>query len=479
MKQKNVLKNNFLFTVILLFLLVSCRNEDKNKNTTDSLKLTKECISAKKEKKLKHQELPFFKGEKIWIKKLNFIKDTFYDGGMNCNKLITDFKGNIYMQIQINYGILILDSHRKYNSNKTNLIFVKFDNKGNLINSYGLNGIPLKMVNRNGNTYFFVAKERGKNISIIDYVISNNNEFMKIHQFNFSDSTDIRDVDVDSTGNILFSGCENIEIKEETIYGDDVISSRYTRKNSSPLLIKYNSNGIIVWKKYCNKKCLGVFDKIFIDSKNNIIVDGDFSKCEILSTNNLLPINLEGQCFIKFDLSGKLLLKKIINEYLGVNLEGDGIYLENNVSLSKQNHILLYANEAYTHKGLFYCKIYNDDFNLLSKFLIQNIKNVELNNFVIEQKHQTIIASNNSEFFYLNDRETVKEFYKRQKLYFRRVDASGHTIWGKTIKEALQINYFTECNDSTFYMIASKINNLGNSYHDDPDFYDYYIIAYR
>jgi len=461
--QKNLLIISWLLCFLFCFNL---NGTQRSGNNTRKL-ITNAPQNNKKE------TLHYFEGKRIWAKKFDI------DGDLSSKIIKADKASNIYMFISY-YGKLKLTNTKTFNNKKNwDLIFAKFNDKGKLIACMDLKTAePLQIVERNNRISFFVKKQNKKEHyylngysdfsnypytqSIQEYTFVGENEIVKKNEIKMPCHTIINDLVVDKTNNIIICGEENLKVKLQCSGGDN-IEYYYKVTNAIPFITKYNTDNHIIWKKPFKEKKVAAFFNILLSSKNEFIVKEHYEE-----NPRACPDKLR---YVKFNSTGNLIKKKEI----------DNFWFLDKTYLSRQDHLILYFDEFQGNDNK-YCNIYNTNFKLLNKFTLVKSDTADLNNFIIEQKHQTIIASCDNNEHHEYD-QTIEQFKKRQHLIFKRLDTNGNLVWTKKIKQPYCIENFIETPNSTFIMLCTSIKE--NQDNDVVDFNighyerDYYLCIYK
>ena len=246
--------------------------------------------------------------------------------------LSTDINGNILVGGAFSSPVSIFESDTIYTNDSSNddIFLVKYDQQGNLIYAKAFGGSYADYVYSIGNddlgNFYLTGSYRSPTISFDSFTLTNFDSTVY--------STNIFVVKFDSLGNVIYAKTIGGSIKDEAYFCKvDLLNNLYVTGyfrsssiafdtiiltnsgNDDGFLVKYNSNGNVIYAKSFGGSGSDYGYNLSIDISNNVYLSGGFTSSSIMLNSDTLqfPVGGSDPMFIaKFDSIGNILYSKVL-----------------------------------------------------------------------------------------------------------------------------------------------------------------------
>lgn len=252
----------------------------------------------------------------VWAKSIGSNSSTYGDWGKCC---ATDMFGNLYVAGNFDSDSITFGTTTLFNQGEVDFFIVKYSPAGNVIWARSAGGIL-------DDDVLAMSTDLIGNIYITGSFLSSS-IILGTDTFSNAGGEDFFIIKYDGLGNLLWgktgggSGSDLAEAVATDYLGNIFIAGRYhdvadfgattlSNPGTSAFLVKYDSNGNVLWAK-SSEGSGGTYAKgLAVDSIGNIYLVGNFYNNLILDGNTLLSNGSQDVFFVKFNSLGNIIWAK-------------------------------------------------------------------------------------------------------------------------------------------------------------------------
>jgi hypothetical protein len=262
-----------------------------------------------------------------WVKSIGGLKNEY------TADVITDENGNIIVKGLFESSSITFGATTLFNAGGNDIFIVKYDPNGNILWAKSIGGNENEgfeytdkssiCSDASGNIFVTYTLDDSRVIFILKY--DPNGNILWVNKYGGQGFASSARIYADSKGNVTLTG----KYSNEIIFGGiTLITSNFD--NIAQYIVKFDSQGNILWAQSFNSESKIPPDDIFLDSKGNTIVLGRFSDsisfgAVTLKTSDKFSSSLY---VLKYDLNGNVIWAKSTKGGAGSLSQYSSIFLD-------------------------------------------------------------------------------------------------------------------------------------------------------